>query len=148
MYFSLLTGPCVQQVHCSSCQSWSCSIQTEGWPVSSDNPKNKEDKGTVIIPWRLESYMSFLCVLALDFYADMFGWKKVHLHGTINLAAVKHEVEVVQVAQGRLPGHIFSLIVQVLGGTEGQHCRDYFCSLGLQDCKNEWEIYIWIIIYY
>lgn len=67
----------------------------------------------------------------------MFGLKKVYLHGTINFAAVEHEIEEVQVTQGRFPGHILCFTVQVRGGIEGQYCRDDFCSLGLQDFENE-----------
>lgn len=72
----------------------------------------------------------------------MFGGKRLYLHGTINLAAVKHEIEEIQVVQGRFPRHVFSVIDQVLGGLEGQHCRDDLCPLGLQDCENECDRFL------
>lgn len=47
-----------------------------------------------------------------------------HLQGTVNLAAVEHEVEEGQVVHGRLPGHVVPLVLQVGGGPEGQHGAD------------------------
>ncbi len=125
----LLTGPCVQEVHCSSCQSWSCSIQTVEWPFSLDNPKKRKTELR-----KCDNSMNHKSNL---FVFWLFSCKKVYLHGTINFTAVKHEVEEVQVSHCRLPGHIFCFTVQVLGGIEGQYCRDDFCSLGSQDFKNE-----------
>lgn len=36
----------------------------------------------------------------------------LYLHGTVDLEAVKHELEVVQAAQGSLPGHVLCLLDQ------------------------------------
>lgn len=57
----------------------------------------------------------------------------VYLHRTVNLVAVEHEVEEVQVVNGRLPGHICSFILQVLCSSEGQHGADDLCSSFLKE---------------
>lgn len=49
---------------------------------------------------------------------------KTHLHVAVNLTAVEHEVEEVQVVQGRLPRYVVPLSDEVLGGVEGQDCGD------------------------
>lgn len=51
------------------------------------------------------------------------------LQEMINVTAVKHEVEEVQVVDGGLPGHIVSLTLQVGCGSEGQHRADQFGSV-------------------
>lgn len=53
----------------------------------------------------------------------------VYLQRTVNLTAVEHEVEEVQVVDGRLPGHVVSFVLQVGGGSEGQHRAHHLCSL-------------------
>lgn len=47
------------------------------------------------------------------------GWSS-HLHRLVDFAAVKHEAEVVQVVQGRVPRKILPLQGQVAGGVQGQ----------------------------
>lgn len=47
------------------------------------------------------------------------GWSS-HLHRPVDFAAVKHEAEVVQVAQSRVPRKILPLQGQVAGGVQGQ----------------------------
>lgn len=44
------------------------------------------------------------------------------LHGSVHFTAVKHEVEVVQVAYGSLPGHVLHLLGEELGGAQRQSC--------------------------
>ena len=48
----------------------------------------------------------------------------MYLHGTVDLCAVEHELEVVQTADGGLPGHVLSLIVQEEGVVQRQGDRD------------------------
>lgn len=50
-----------------------------------------------------------------------------NLHGPIDLTAVKHQVEVVQVAAGSGPGHVLCLVDQELGGPQGQRCVLHLC---------------------
>lgn len=42
------------------------------------------------------------------------------LHRPVHFAAVEHEEEEVQVASGRLPGHVFHFLDEELGGTQSQ----------------------------
>lgn len=62
----------------------------------------------------------------------------VYLHGAVNLTAVEHEVEEVQIVNGRLPRHVFFFILQVHCCSEGQHGADDLRSLFLKerDVKN------------
>jgi len=43
-----------------------------------------------------------------------------YLHGAVDLRAVKHELEVVQAAQGSLPGHVFCFTGQEEGVAQRQ----------------------------
>lgn len=56
-----------------------------------------------------------------------------YLQGPINLTAVKHEVEEVQVVDGGLPGHVVSFPLQVERGSESQLRADDFCSVCLRE---------------
>ena len=50
-----------------------------------------------------------------------------NLHGSIHLAAIKHEEEVVQIASGCLPGHVFHFFIEELGGPQSQGCVHHLC---------------------
>lgn len=48
---------------------------------------------------------------------------------SIHFAAIEHEEEVVQVATGRLPGHVFHFFIEELGGPQSQGCVHHLCSV-------------------
>lgn len=112
-----LTGPCVHQELCSSCLSFACSIQTEGRLFSRDNPETTKTE------LRKCDNLFVYC-----FFCMYMSLEEVHLHGAIDFAAVKHEVEKVQVVKGCLPWNVISLITQVFGGIKRLHCRNYLGS--------------------
>lgn len=47
----------------------------------------------------------------------------VYLHRLIDLSAVQHEIVILQIVQGRLPGHVFSLHRQIRGCSQGEGGR-------------------------
>ena len=52
-----------------------------------------------------------------------------HLHGAVDLGAVKHEDKKLEVVQSRLPWKVFCLIDQILGGFQWQSDVDVFGPL-------------------
>lgn len=50
-----------------------------------------------------------------------------NLHGSVHVGAVKHEVEVVQVAANRLPGHVFHLFVEEFGHSQRESYVHHLC---------------------
>ena len=59
------------------------------------------------------------------------------LHGPQHLTAVEHEVEEVQVVQGRLPGHVLCFQYKVLRRPKSKNCGDLLCPVwGLQNHVN------------
>lgn len=48
---------------------------------------------------------------------------------SIHFAAIEHEEEVVQVATGCLPGHVFHFFIEELGGPQSQGCVHHLCSV-------------------
>ena len=50
-----------------------------------------------------------------------------HLHGAVDFGAVEHEQEVVEVADGNLPGDELCVVPQIPGGAQCQGHVDMAC---------------------